>query len=207
LRTLADDAGRWMTMRVADVYRQRVLLVGVALAAAIFHTAPAWAADPALLSFGVGKYDQDWIDPGVGFLDLSDDQTDEAIDFRLEYRFGTSLLPIIEPYVKLKPFVGLEATSDAAVYGLGGILFDIALGPVMVTPSIGVGLYHDGDGKDLGSAIEFRTQLEIGYRFENDMRVSVAYSHISNAGIGSTNPGANLLGLYFHTPVSTVFNF
>jgi lipid A 3-O-deacylase len=126
------------------------------------------------------------------------------VDFRLEYRFGTSLISWTEPYVKIRPFVGLEATSDLGIYGLGGILFDIPLGPVMLTPSFGAGLYGRGDGRDLGSVVEFRSQLELGYRFENEMRVSLAYSHISNANLSDTNPGVDIISAYLHVPVDMI---
>ena len=104
----------------------------------------------------------------------------------------------------IRPFIGLEGTSDLAIYGLGGILFDIALRPVMITPSFGVGLYGRGEGRDLGFPVEFRSQLELGYRFENQMRVSVAYSHISNANLSETNPGVDIISAYLHFPVDMI---
>jgi lipid A 3-O-deacylase len=162
---------------------------------------PALADDPALIGFSVGVYDQDWVEPNFLFLEAGHGGNDKAVDFRLEYRSGTSLVPWTEPYVKIKPFAGLEATSDLALYGLGGILFDIPLGPVMITPSFGAGLYSRGQGRDLGFPVEFRSQLEVGYRFENEMRVSVAYSHISNANLSETNPGVDMISAYLHVPV------
>jgi hypothetical protein len=53
-----------------------------------------------------------------------------------------------------------------------------------------------------GSVVEFRSQLEVGYRFENEMRVSVAYSHISNANLSETNPGVDIISAYLHVPVN-----
>jgi len=159
--------------------------------------------DPALISFGAGQYDQTVINPGFVFLKVSDqDKHKQAVDFRGEYRFGTSLISAIEPYAKLKPWVGAEATSDGAIYGVGGILIDVPLGPIVFTPSFGVGLYSGGGGKDLGSPIEFRSMVELGYQFENQSRFSVAYSHISNANISQTNPGSNILSAYYHIPAT-----
>ena len=163
---------------------------------------PGLSGRPALISFSVGVYDQDWFEPHFGFLVGGHGGTDKAADFRLEYRSGTSLVPWTEPYVKIKPFAGLEATSDLAIYGLGGILFDIPLGPVMITPSFGVGLYSRGQGRDLGFPVEFRSQIEVGYRFENEMRVSVAYSHISNGNLSEYNPGVDMISAYLHVPVN-----
>jgi lipid A 3-O-deacylase len=46
--------------------------------------------------------------------------------------------------------------------------------------------------------------LELGYRFENQMRVSVAYSHISNANLSETNPGVDIISAYLHFPVDMI---
>ncbi len=162
---------------------------------------PSGSSETALISVGLGLWDQGFLDPDIGFLDVSEtDNRDEAADFRLEYRFGTSLVGFIEPYAQVRPFVGAEATSDGSVYGLGGILVDVPLGPFVFTPSFGAGLYAQGGGKDLGSPLEFRSQLEFAYEFENKSRFSVGYSHISNAGISDTNPGTNIVSMYYHVP-------
>ena len=93
-------------------------------------------------------------------------------------------------------------TSDGLFYGAGGLLFDVLLGPVVITPSLGVGLLEEGDSRELGSVIEFRSMLEIGYAFDNGMRLTGQLSHISNAGLTETNPGVNILGAYLHVPES-----
>ena len=106
----------------------------------------------------------------------------------------------------VKPWAGLEVTSDGAVYGLGGILADIALGPsVRLTPSLGVGAYHDGGGKDLGHTVEFRSQIELAYRFEGGPRLGLAFGHISNASLGDDNPGTEILTLYYMIPLDALF--
>jgi hypothetical protein len=163
---------------------------GAALAAAVglLLAAPAWAeeAEPALLALGLGYYD-------------INQQDDEAVDFRLEYRSDLALWIV-------RPWAGLEATSDGAVYGLGGLLADIALGPrLRLTPSLGVGAYHDGGGKDLGHTVEFRSQVELAYRFEGGQRLGLAFGHISNASLGDDNPGTEILTLYYMVPLDTLF--
>lgn len=147
------------------------------------------AAGPALAD------DPDFLTIGGGWYDWNDDR--DAADFRVEYRSDYKMLGIV------KPWVGFEATSDQAVYGLGGILVDIYFGRRWVfTPSFGAGLYADGDGKDLGHAIEFRSQLEFGYRFDDWSRLSLAVSHISNASLGDDNPGTEIATVYYHIPLS-----
>jgi hypothetical protein len=96
----------------------------------------------------------------------------------------------------------LEGTSDGAIYGAAGVLVDVFFGKrVVVTASFGAGYYENGDGKDLGHEIEFRSQIEIGYRFDNRSRLSLAFSHISNASIGEDNPGVEILNVYYSTPL------
>lgn len=134
---------------------------------------------------------------GVGYYDIFDNQG--AADFRIEYRPGTPIL------WELRPWLGMEVTSDSAVYGAAGFLYDFHLAPEWIlTPSVGAGLYADGNGKDLDSTIEFRSMLELGYQFQNASRLSAGISHISNAGIGDHNPGTEVLNVYYHIPINWV---
>ena len=142
--------------------------------------------------------DEDLISFGVGYYDINDNE--DAADFRLEYRWGNSF------FWDVKPWVGAEFSSDGAVYGVGGLLLDLNIADkLLITPSFGAGFYHDGDGKDLGHTIEFRSQLELGYKFDNQNRIGIAFGHISNAALADRNPGTEILNLYFHTPVSNLF--
>lgn len=144
------------------------------------------------------KADDNLVSLGVGYYDIGKDKN--AADFRMEYRWGNPFLWL------LKPWAGLEVTSDGAVYGLGGILLDWKPGDrFVVTPSFGGGFYADGGGKDLGHTIEFRSQLELGYEFESRSRLGLAFSHISNSSLGNSNLGTEILSLYYHIPVSFLF--
>jgi len=165
----------------------RVLLP--ALAAALVATAAGAqdaGDDPAFVTVGIGYYD--W-----------HQEDDTAVDFRLEYRHG-------EKYWIFKPWAGVEGTADGAVYGLAGVLVDLFFGRrIVVTPSFGAGLYYEGSGKDLGSVVEFRSQIEIAYRFNDRSRLGLAVSHISNAGIGDDNPGTEIVNLYYSAPLQNIF--
>ncbi len=145
-------------------------------------TAAPPAEEPPLLAFGVGYYDMI-------------DRDDEAVDLRVEYRSDVRLWI-------LKPWFGGEVTTDKAIYGVAGLLVDFELSDRWIlTPSAGLGLYYDGDGKDLGSTVEFRTQIEIARRFEDRSRFGFALSHISNANLDDTNPGTEILSLYYAIPL------
>ena len=130
---------------------------------------------------------------GAGYYDFNDNE--EAAEFRLEWR-GKPL------WWKLKPLAGVMATSDSAFYGYGGIVFDFYLGDhVFISPSFAPGLYSGGDGKDLGSVIEFRSGIEVGWRFDNGSRLSAMVYHISNAHITSKNPGTEILSIGYSLPL------
>lgn len=144
--------------------------------------------------------DSDLVSLSAGIWDVGDDES--AGDFRLEYRWGTPFL------WEIKPWTGGEITSDASFWLGGGILADLEVSDrLIITPSFGVGLYDEGDSDlDLGYPIEFRSQIEAGYRFNNDNRVSVSFGHLSNASLDDNNPGTEVLGLYWHLPTDQVFH-
>ncbi len=132
----------------------------------------------------------------------------EDADVRLEYRWGLSLLSrasetcaALDPYFQLHPFMGVETTPRGNLYGFGGLIFDFLIGRYLViSPNIGVGVYSQGGGKRLGSPVEFRSTAEGGVRFENNMRLTLYVSHISNAELTKLNPGAEMAGFYLHIP-------
>ena len=149
------------------------------------------------LSPVTAKADESMIGVGVGYYDIFDE--DEAVDVRVEYRAGTPC------FWEIKPFAAAHITTDGALYGLGGLYADFELSPEWtLTPSLGAGLYSDGDGKDLGHVVEFRSQLELGYNFQNGSRVTGGLAHISNAGLDSRNPGTEILSLNYYFPLSWV---
>ncbi len=135
---------------------------------------------------------------GAGLHDAFDEA--DAMDFRLEYRHDRMLI------LQTRPYMGVEVTSDGAVYANAGLFGDIPLSPEWtLTPSLGAGFYGEGsEGKDLGHVVEFRAQAEIGYNFMNGSRVSGAIGHTSNFGLGEDNPGAGNVGMYYHVPLRWV---
>ena len=150
---------------------------------------------------------------GIGIYDIKFDgsDTNSAADFRYERRFDNSLVeigPEAENFFYLKPFLGLETTSDSAVYFIGGIYLEDNLGTlfegeesnIYFTPSFGAGYYDDGDGKKLGNNIEFRTTFEVSYQLLNDDRIGLSFGHISNANIGNKNPGVEIISFSYQKP-------
>ena len=65
------------------------------------------------------------------------------------------------------------------------------MGSLEFTPSFAPGLYHKGDGKDLGHVLEFKTEVQFSYTVSDATSFGVSYNHVSNASLGDKNPGAN----------------
>ena len=94
---------------------------------------------------------------------------------------------------ELSPAFGLMATEDSSFYGYGGFRFNFEVGDWVVTLHTGAGLYEDGEGKNLGGTVEFRSGLEIVRLFRSGKRVGLNVYHLSNAVIYDRNPGSNSL--------------
>ena len=91
----------------------------------------------------------------------------------------------------LSPITGALITADNAGYIYTGVQAQYKLGNLNITPSFTPGLYNQGDGKDLGHVIEFKTEIQITYEISSNSEFGISYNHISNASLGDKNPGAN----------------
>ena len=112
--------------------------------------------------------------------------------------------------VTLVPSFGGLVTDENAYYAWFGGAFLIPLGERWgLVPEFGAGVYEQGDGKDLGGTLEFRSGLEATYRANDSFRIGLGFYHLSNAGVHEVNPGVNsfLLTFGFHPkPRSGVWN-
>ena len=91
----------------------------------------------------------------------------------------------------LSPITGALITADNAGYFYTGVEAQYKIGSINFTPSFTPGLYHEGDGKDLGHIIEFKSELQFSLDLSVDSQLGFSYNHISNASLGDKNPGAN----------------
>ena len=72
---------------------------------------------------------------------------------------------------------------------------------LILTPSLAVGHYHQGKGKDLGHLIEFRSSIELSYQLKNQSRIGALFCHLSNASLRVHNPGTECFMLFFALPL------
>ena len=91
----------------------------------------------------------------------------------------------------ISPITGGFITENSAVYVYTGFEWNIDMGALTFTPSFAPGLYHKGDGKDLGHALEFKSEIQFSYNSSENSKIGISYNHVSNASIGDKNPGAN----------------
>jgi len=152
----------------------------LALLAAAFSTPQAHAVDR--LKFAAGGFD------------VIDDWT--TFEGRLEYLSDYNLT------WDIKPFTGLMVNADGGYYAYAGVYRDFMLGErTYLTPSFAPGYYEDGGGKYLGHHLEFRSEVEVSYEFDNMHRLGASFSHMSNASIADSNPGAESAMVSYSIPL------
>jgi hypothetical protein len=118
-----------------------------------------------------------------------------AGELGLQYRLGQNTGPI-------HPLIGVFGTTDAAFLFYAGFGVDIPVGgPLYLRPSLAPAFYHRGEGKDLGSIIEFRSALELAWRTRRGLRLGIELDHVSNAGSAPSNRGAESLTVAISIPV------
>jgi hypothetical protein len=150
------------------------------LAAAIAPVAPAQAAE-ALLEAGVGAF---------GFRHFG-----PVPEAEVQLR-GPALV------WELQPQAGMLLNDHGGFYGWVGVAADVALSEhLRLVPAFGVGYYQRGTGMSLGYPLEFRSQIEIAWRFDDGMRLGVQGYHISNAGLGDINPGVEAVLMVVAMPL------
>ena len=124
----------------------------------------------------------------TGMFDFSDDGQ-RAVLFGAEHQ-NESL--VRDSFLgSISPVTGFMITENNAAYGYTGIKAFYNLGQLNFTPSFTPGIYSQGDGKDLGHTIEFKSELQFSLDVFSNSELGFSYNHISNASLGEKNPGAN----------------
>ncbi len=102
-------------------------------------------------------------------------------------------LPARGPW-ELGPMVGITWIEGDAWYSYAGLRreFDLTRG-FYVAPSVALGIYEEREDLNLGGPIEFRTAVELGYRFSDRLTLSLTYYHLSNSSLYELNGGSESL--------------
>ena len=146
----------------------------------------------ALLAFSSSNAEQSnsEISFYTGTFDVIDEEGDDQTTwFGVEHKnpslFRDTLLG------KFKPVSGAFITGDSSLYFYTGVEGQYGIGPLKILPSFAPGYYEKGDGKDLGSVLEFKSEIKVGLDIFENSKLSYSYSHISNNDWGETNPGTD----------------
>ena len=91
----------------------------------------------------------------------------------------------------LSPITGAMITADSAAYFYTGVQAQYKFGSMNITPSFAPGIYSQGDGKDLGHPLEFKSEVQLSLDLPKSSQLGFSYNHLSNASLGDKNPGAN----------------
>tara|TARA_B100000767_G_C19499454_1_gene423655 strand:- start:3 stop:515 length:513 start_codon:yes stop_codon:yes gene_type:complete len=124
----------------------------------------------------------------VGNFDFSDDKQ-AAVLFGFQHQ--NEILEKETFLGNVSPITGGFITANSAAYIYSGIEWNMNMGSFEFTPSFAPGLYHQGDGKDLGHVLEFKTEVQLSYSLSENTNFGASYNHVSNASLGDKNPGAN----------------
>lgn len=123
-------------------------------------------------AFGVDSDDETVAELGVELVT-------EGVGYRL---FGADR--------RLELAYGVMATAEGSLYAYSGFRFPFQLADRWtLIPQLATGLYEEGDGKDLGGLVEFRSGIELAARVGEGHRLGLMLYHLSNAGLYDSNPG------------------
>jgi len=126
----------------------------------------------------------------TGTFDIIDEEGDDQTTlFGIEHKnpnlFRNTFLG------KFSPVSGGFMTGDNSVYLYTGIEGQYNVGPFKILPSFTPGYYEKGNGKDLGSVLEFKSEIKLGFNIFENSKIGYSYSHISNNNWGDSNPGTD----------------
>lgn len=120
----------------------------------------------------------------------------KVANFQIEYRPNFPLFR--RDFLLIRPLAGAMITAKASTYFYLGVAFDFFITRSFAfTPSFAPGYYLNGKGLNLGFPLEFRSSVELSYRFKNFSRLGSMFYHISNASIGYKNPGTECLVFFY----------
>ena len=142
-----------------------------------------------LLFFTPVKSDTEYSFYGGTFDTIDKEGDDKATLYGIEHNN-----PILfrDTFVgRFSPITGGFITDKNSIYLYTGVEAQYEIGPMNIVPSFAPGYYDAGNGKDLGMALEFKSELKLSFDIFEDSKIGYSYSHISNNDWGDRNPGTD----------------
>ena len=159
------------------------LLAG--LLGALWAAPAAAQGDPSFVTLSAGSYD-------------FNRQKQPAVEYGMQYRSDLKLWIF-------QPMAGFMVNTNSSSMLYAGISLDIFFGNrIVLRPSFAPGWYNRNRGEDLGYPLEFRSAVELSYRFDDRSRLGVELYHMSNAHLGDKNPGEESINLVYSLPTTTL---
>lgn len=166
-------------------FKGLVAVLGLGLILGLGVPRQAQAQDPSFVTLSVGRYD-------------FNRQKDPTWEGGMQYRSNLKLW-------LFQPMVGFMHNGHGTTDLYAGISLDVFFGNrFVVRPSFAPSYYHRAGGEDLGYALEFRSAIEFAYRFDDRSRLGLEVYHMSNAGLGKTNPGEESINVVYSLPVTRI---
>ena len=130
-----------------------------------------------------------------GSYDYDDDNTSTL--YGLNYHLSDNAFSFFN-LIDLNPVIGGFVTAKSASMFYSGFETNIGQDSIYLNLSSSAGIYSNGDGKDLGNDLQFKSEVNLFYRLGKSSSVGLGSHHISNAGLSSVNPGTNNFYLIFN---------
>ena len=130
-----------------------------------------------------------------GSYDYDDDNT--SVLYGLNYHLSDNEFSFFN-LINLNPVIGGFVTAKSATMFYSGFETNIGKDSIYLNLSSSAGIYSNGDGKDLGNDLQFKSEVNFFYRLGKSSSVGIGSHHISNAGLSSVNPGTNNFYLIFN---------
>ena len=130
-----------------------------------------------------------------GSYDYDDDNTSSL--YGLNYHLSDNAFSVFN-LIDLNPVIGGFVTAKSATMLYSGFETNIGQDSIYLNLSSSAGIYSNGDGKDLGNALQFKSEVNLFYRLGKSSSIGLGSHHISNAGLSSVNPGTNNFYLIFN---------
>ena len=126
----------------------------------------------------------------VGTFDVIDKEGDDKSDlFGIEHANDNLFRDTI--LGKFSPVSGGFLTAKKSMYLYTGVQAEYKLGSLNIIPSFAPGYYKQGNGKNLGSVLEFKSEIKLDFDIFKNSKIGYSYGHISNNDWGDINPGVN----------------
>ena len=173
----------------------------------LFLRCAAWlsALFMVLAALPAAAAHRDLIMVSVGHSDI-EDFDEPTVEASIEYSSAKTVWGNATWFSGFGPMLGLTMTGKGAFFTYGGIYADYFIGDSFVIRTEGgLGAFTPGDGKDLGGTFEIHGALTFAYIFDNEARLGVTYSHISNGGVYASSPALDSILLNYAFPIDPIF--